>query len=60
MSDRVGLLCVIAALFLLFCLPLLLLHANVGLVLSHAHHAVCPLVQPPVRSVVYQITLAKI
>ncbi|GMT16745.1 hypothetical protein PFISCL1PPCAC_8042, partial [Pristionchus fissidentatus] len=46
-SDMVGVLSVVMSLFLLFIVPLLLLYSTVGLLFSHTHHTLCPLVQPP-------------
>ncbi|GMS84769.1 hypothetical protein PENTCL1PPCAC_6944, partial [Pristionchus entomophagus] len=47
LSDMVGILSVIMSLFIFFVVPLLLLYSTIGLLFSHTHHTLCPLVQPP-------------
>ncbi|GMR37070.1 hypothetical protein PMAYCL1PPCAC_07265, partial [Pristionchus mayeri] len=47
LSDMVGVLSVIFALFIFFVVPLLLFYSTIGLLFSHLHHTICPLVQTP-------------
>lgn len=50
LSDIVGVLSVSMSLFLFFVVPLLLLYSTIGLLFSHTHHSLCPLVQSPTES----------